>query len=200
MRFAFSLRRRACLMQLDPSKSGSLRSSSVSSHLSHKRPYAQAATSHDQGESTSSSEQLFQPPPKFPKLDSSPKVSRTRSRQMEKSNMRHVTNQPARAGSAPSQSSRNRSKAFKAKSQPKAAVLPGPLHDAEFIVSNHKSKPLKEEWEVNPKSPLMNLIVNTLKEEKPIFEFSQGLLDGKILFRSAFLSTINTRCKDSNLM
>lgn len=186
-------------MQSNPSSTDSLRfPSGVSVHLAHKRHYAQDTSSRDQGPTSSSSfELLNQPPPKQRKIDHTPKPKLISSRQMDGSRTRHAMNKAslsARISSSGSQPTRGRSKAPKAKQQPRAAVLPEPLRDVEYIDAHYKSKPLKAEWEINPKSPLINLLVNTLKTQKPVFEFSQGLLDGKLMIRSACSISFSLLC------
>lgn len=188
-------------MQLDPSNSGSFRSSlGVSLPPTHKRPYSQDTSSSNQPPVSSSFSHFGQPPPKHRKLGPAFVRSPTSS-QMDKPYTRNAGNQPnhsSRLSGSGGPPPRGRSKQPKGKQrgsvfQPRAAVLTEPLHDVNFITTTYKSKPLKGDWEENPKSPLMNFLVNTLKDKKPTFAFSQGLLSGTILNRSVDYYNQQTR-------
>lgn len=177
-------------MQLDPSNSGPFRSfSGTTGSSASKRTHPSASSNFD--DPSSSSFPLFedssQRPPKLRRLSVSTPMPppMDRFRQRNAGNQSSSSAQPSGSGSGP-HSSRGRQKQKgkqRAIHQPNIAVLPEPLHDAEYIRATYKTKTLKGDWEQNPKSPLTNFLVNTLKDSKPVVAFSQGLLNGNVMVR-----------------
>ncbi len=60
--------------------------------------------------------------------------------------------------------------------EPRFPIVPGPLHDEQYIISTYRTKPLKKAHESNPKSPLSNYITST--GEQMNFQTSQVIVDG----------------------
>lgn len=56
-------------------------------------------------------------------------------------------------------------KAASKRQAPAHPLLPEPSHDLHYIKATYKTKPLKAEWEINPKSPLSNYSIAVLGEQ-----------------------------------
>ncbi|KAH9950341.1 P-loop containing nucleoside triphosphate hydrolase protein [Amylocystis lapponica] len=196
MRLACLLRnRRRLLMQLDPSRRSSpFASSSGSSSLpSLKRPYAQAAHAtapspfEDDPTSSGSAQRLSSPPDserpvKVPKIEStdSPSTSssamhhsaHSHSRQPSLLARMHASNASHSGSGGKGRSSRGRGGGTATPQQ----TFTGPR--------TYKVKPLKSQWEENPKSPLANFLSSTYNKQ-PAYECVQGVgANGQIIWRT----------------
>lgn len=196
MRLAFLLRpRRRLLMQLD-----SPRNHSPSPSSSLKRPFSHtpAASSPPSSHPHAPSDLDYQRPGKIPKLEgttpSSSEVSVPSSSAMPPptSHARRTSGPGSSLLSrmpplGPSKSSggsgRGRRGAAANAARAVKATLPEPVHDPDYVYKTYRKKPLKPQWEENPKSPLANFTNQRLKQQ-PTYECVQGIAaNGKTVWR-----------------
>ncbi|RDX55851.1 P-loop containing nucleoside triphosphate hydrolase protein [Lentinus brumalis] len=74
-------------------------------------------------------------------------------------------------------------------------IVPGPLHDEQYITTTYRTKPLKKAHESNPKSPLSNYITST--GEQMNFQTSQVIVDGND--QAVWRSTVTVKHENGDI-
>lgn len=156
------------LMQVDPNHSPFPSSSSGSATL--KRPYAHQATTHDNQPSLSLQSNMayraphtqpeggrFQRPAKAPKVEAAQAGSSSSSRFRDAGRGRHGTSfKPIRGSPLAGRPGGAGRGSGKSRGQSHIPFLPEPRHDLNYIMGTIKTKPLRQDFEDNAKSPLSN--------------------------------------------